>query len=147
MASPHVAGAAALLLAQEPAMTPAKLKNALLKGVNKKTAFTNHVSTGGRLNLNSSLTIAMDHVAPNTTITGRPAASTTNRKATFRFTSNESGSTFQCRHMSGAWAACSSPKVYSNLGFGMHSFKVRAIDKNGNVDPTPATDTWRVRRP
>ena len=146
MATPHVAGAAALLLAAEPAMTPQKLKNALLKGVDKKTALTKHVSSGGRLNLNNSLNIAMDHIAPETTIIQRPPASTTNRRATFRFVSNEPGSTFRCRHMYGPWVACSSPKLYSGLAPGMHRFAVRAIDKNGNVDPTPATDTWRIRR-
>ena len=145
MASPHVAGVAALLLAQEPAMTPQQLKNAILKGVDKKTGLANHVLTGGRLNANKSLLIAMDHVAPETTITARPPGSTRSRKATFRFVSNEPGSTFRCRHMSGAWTACSSPKTYSGLGTGMHAFKVRAIDKNGNVDATPATDTWRIR--
>ena len=87
----------------------------------------------------------MDHVAPDTTITARPPGSTRNRKATFRFVSNEPGSTFQCKHMNGAWMACSSPKVYNNLGTGMHKFQVRAIDRNGNVDDTPAVDTWRIR--
>ena len=47
--------------------------------------------------------------------------------------------------MNGPWTACSSPKTYTDLGTGMHAFQVRAIDKNGNVDPTPATDTWRIR--
>jgi subtilisin family serine protease len=146
MASPHVAGAAALLLAQEDLdMTPQQLKNAVLKGVDKKTGLANHVLAGGRLNANKSLLIAMDHVAPETTITARPPGSTRSRKATFRFVSNEPGSTFRCRHMSGAWTACASPKTYSGLGTGMHAFKVRAIDKNGNVDATPATDTWRIR--
>jgi subtilisin family serine protease len=145
MATPHVAGAAALLLAQEPSMTPQKLKNALLKGVDKKTALATHVSSGGRLNLNNSLNIAMDHIAPETTIIQRPPASTTSRRATFRFVSNEPGSTFRCRHMTGPWVACSSPKLYSGLTTGLHTFRVRAIDKNGNPDPTPATDTWRIR--
>ena len=145
MASPHVAGVAALVLAEETAMTPRQLKNALLKGIDKKTGLANHVVTGGRLNANNSLLIAMDHVAPATTITARPPGSTRSRKATFRFTSSEPGSTFQCKHMNGPWTACSSPKTYSGLGTGMHAFKVRAIDKNGNVDPTPASDTWRIR--
>jgi hypothetical protein len=146
MATPHVAGAAALLLAQEPGMSPAKLKNALLKGVDKKNSLKDRVSTGGRLNLNRSLAIAMDHTPPETTITGRPPNRTQNTKATFKFTSNEAGSRFQCKHMNGSWQSCSSPKVYKNLGPGLHSFAVRAIDRNGNVDPTPAMDSWRIRR-
>jgi subtilisin family serine protease len=144
MATPHVAGVAALLLAQEPAMTPAQLKNAILKGVDKKSGLANHVSTGGRLNADKSLTIAMDHIEPETTITARPPNVTGSDRATFRFTSNETGATFQCSHMNGPWLACSSPKVYKNLNNGLHRFRVRAIDKNGNVDQTPAEDTWRI---
>jgi hypothetical protein len=125
-------------------MGPAKLKNAILKGVERKRGLRDRVSTGGRLNANRSLAIAMDHVAPNTTITKRPRGRTTSSKAKFKFRSNEPGSSFQCKHMSGRWQACSSPKVYAGLGAGRHRFRVRAIDRNGNVDATPAKDSWRV---
>jgi subtilisin family serine protease len=145
MASPHVAGVAALLLAANPALTVAKLKNALLKGVDKKGSFTNRVSTGGRLNAARSIAVALDVTPPNTTITARPPASTRARTATFRFTSTQAGSTFQCRHMNGPWVACKSPKTYRGLGVGMHTFRVRAIDPSLNMDQTAAVDTWRVR--
>ena len=105
MASPHVAGAAALLLAAQPTLTVAKLKNALLKGVDKKAAFANRVSTGGRLNVDRSIDVALDVTPPDTTITARPPSSTRARAATFRFRSNQVGSTFQCRHMMGPWVA------------------------------------------
>jgi subtilisin family serine protease len=152
MASPHVAGVAALVLAEDWEadgdldVTVAKLKNAVLKGVDKVFAFATIASTGGRLDARGALNVSLDVTPPNTTINGRPPASTTSRRATFRFRSNEPGSTFQCRHMNGAWRSCKSPKVYANLKPGLHRFRVRAIDKALNVDPTPATDTWRIRR-
>jgi hypothetical protein len=54
---------------------------------------------------------------------------------------------FQCRLDSQAAAdfgPCQSPKTYSGLGEGSHTFDVRALDLAGNADPTPATFTWRV---
>ena len=146
MATPHVAGVAALLKAEKMGMGPAKLKNAILKGVDKRSGLADRVSTGGRLNADRSLEIAMDDVPPNTTITKRPPNRTRDEKAKFKFTSSEAGSTFQCRHMNGPWQSCSSPKVYKNLEPGKHTFQVRARDRNLNPDPTPAKDTWRIRR-
>jgi subtilisin family serine protease len=50
MASPHVAGAAALRLALSPAATVGQLKNALLSSVDVKPALSGKVAAGGRLN-------------------------------------------------------------------------------------------------
>jgi hypothetical protein len=45
----------------------------------------------------------------------------------------------------GAWSACNSPKVLVALTVGTHVFDVRAIDKAGNVDATPASYSWEVK--
>ena len=50
MASPHVAGVAALRLALSPAATVGQLRNALLSSVDAKPALTGKVASGGRLN-------------------------------------------------------------------------------------------------
>ena len=55
MASPHVAGAAALVLSHRPALTPVELKSALLLSVDKKAAYAGAVKTGGRLNVARAL--------------------------------------------------------------------------------------------
>jgi hypothetical protein len=86
-----------------------------------------------------------DTVAPRTTITRRPPNRGRSRRVTFRFASNEAGSRFQCKRDSKAFAACNSPKRY-RLKRGRHRFRVRAVDPAGNVDPSPASDRFRILR-
>jgi hypothetical protein len=70
--------------------------------------------------------------------------------ATFRFSSDESGSKFECRLDSISeddWVECSSPQPYSDLSEGSHGFEVRATDSSNNKDSTPARRTWTVDLP
>lgn len=90
------------------------------------------------------LVTAADSTPPETTITSGPASSTTSTSASFSFTSSEANSTFECRLDAGTWAACTSPKAYSGLAPGAHTFEVRAKDPAGNVDSTPASYTWTI---
>jgi subtilisin family serine protease len=55
MAAPHVAGAAALVLAHRPALTVYELRNTLLLSVDEKPSFAGAVRTGGRLNVARAL--------------------------------------------------------------------------------------------
>jgi subtilisin family serine protease len=55
MATPHVAGAAALVTAHFPGITTNQTKVRVLGGVDRKAAYTNRVATGGRLNVANSL--------------------------------------------------------------------------------------------
>jgi hypothetical protein len=87
---------------------------------------------------------AADSTPPQTTLSNSPATTTTSTSASFAFSSNESGSSFQCKLGTGAWAPCTSPKAYSGLVLGSHQFSVRAIDAAKNVDATPATRSWTV---
>lgn len=89
---------------------------------------------------------AADTAAPKTRITGRPHRKTRKRTARFRFRSSERGSTFTCRLDRGRWRRCRSPKRYRHLKPGRHIFRVRATDRAGNTDRTPARRRWRVRR-
>ena len=88
---------------------------------------------------------ASDVTAPNTTILSGPAATTTSTSASFDLASSENNSSFECRLDSGPWSACSSPRTYSALTIGPHTFSARATDAAGNTDASPASRTWTVR--
>ncbi len=68
------------------------------------------------------------------------------RKATFRFASRETGSTFRCKLDRTKFKSCTSPKTYKRLKRGKHVFRVRARDRAGNVDKTPAVTRFRIKR-
>jgi len=84
---------------------------------------------------------------PETTITSGPGGLGVveiyvGSSATFSFTSDAADATFECRLDGGAWQACTSPKTYTGVVLGTHTFAVRATDATGRVDPTPAERTW-----
>ena len=85
-----------------------------------------------------------DTTPPDTTISSGPSGTVTSSSASVGFTSSETGSTFECRLDAGAWGSCTSPKAYSGLANGSHTFDVRATDAAANPDATPATRTWTV---
>jgi Calcineurin-like phosphoesterase len=82
--------------------------------------------------------------APDTTITSAPPATTTATTASLSFTSTGSAATFTCRLDGGTASSCTSPKTYSGLGAGSHTFSV-ASTASGVTDPTPATASWTVQ--
>lgn len=74
-----------------------------------------------------------DTKAPTVTITKAPKAKTTSTTAKFKFKADEPVSRFECKLDKGKFKKCKSPKTYKKLKLGKHVFKVRAIDKAGNV--------------
>lgn len=92
----------------------------------------------------ASRTWTVSSTQPQTQITSGPAGSVLARDAAFEFDSTASGATFECALDGGAFEPCTSPKSYSGLGTGDHTFSVRSKDANGVVDPTPATRTFTV---
>jgi hypothetical protein len=80
---------------------------------------------------------------PETTLTSSPNLVSNSTSASFSFTSDGAGATFECRLNSGSWAACTSPRSLSGLSQGSNTFEVRATAL-GETDPTPASYTWVV---
>jgi hypothetical protein len=62
----------------------------------------------------------------------------------FAFTSSGATS-FECAIDGGSYATCTSPKTYSALAVGSHTFAVRALNAGGTS--SPSSFSWRVAGP
>src|SRR4051794_1270932 len=114
----------------------------LADGLHRFTAFaTNAVGTNGP---SAAVGVTVDTVAPATSIDSGPADPSNATSATFSFSSDESSAGYECRLDDAAFGPCSSPAAVSGLSDGSHTFAVRAVDRAGNPDATPATRTWTV---
>ena len=85
-----------------------------------------------------------DTTPPDTIIDSGPSGTVVSSTASFTFHATETPATFECRLDTGNWSACVSPKTYSGLADGSHTFRVRATDASGNTDGTPARQDWTI---
>ena len=94
---------------------------------------------------NSVSVIQDDATDPETQIDSGPAGPTSDATPTFTFSSNEGGSTFECRVDSAPFASCTSPHTTGVLAGGPHTFEVRATDPAGHTDQSPASRSFTVQ--
>ena len=81
---------------------------------------------------------------PTVTITSAPTNPTTSTAASFSFSSSAPGGvTFECSLDGSQFTSCTSPKTYTGLAKGSHSFQVNGTDKGGNTGG-PANYTWQI---
>ena len=81
---------------------------------------------------------------PAPVITVGPPASTIDPDATFIFTNPTAGVSFECRLDGGTFSSCASPRTYTDLGAGPHTFFVRATNSAGT---SPVTSYgWTILR-
>ncbi len=85
----------------------------------------------------------VDTTAPVVTIDSAPSGSTSATTAGFRFHADDPNASFECTLDGGSWTACASPRSYSSLALGDHSFRVRATDAAENVS-APVSAGWAV---
>lgn len=88
----------------------------------------------------------IDARAPRTRITRKPPEATRATAARFRFAASEGRVRFVCKLDTSPWHPCRSPQSFSHLTEQPHRFAVRARDRAGNVDRTPAVFAWLVDR-
>jgi hypothetical protein len=92
----------------------------------------------------ASFAWTIDTTPPDTTINSNPTnPQERGTDATFTFSANES-SIFACNLDGAGYTPCTSPKTYSNLDVGPHTFLVRATDLAGNDETVPAEYDWNV---
>jgi hypothetical protein len=144
--------------ASEPATFECSLDGAAFAACTSPASYSDLTSTAHTLQVRAidlagnvddtpaSRTWTVDTVAPDTSVVSGPTGTVTSTTASFSFTSTESG-TFECSLDAAAFAACASPRSYSGLATGSHTFQVRARDTVGNLDATPASRTWTISAP
>ena len=92
-----------------------------------------------------SVTIKRDTAKPDTDIKSGPKKKTKKAKAKFKFKSDEQGAKFECSLDGAKFKSCDSPEKFK-VDPGKHKLAVRAIDKAGNQDGSPAKYCWK-RKP
>lgn len=87
---------------------------------------------------------SIDTVAPDTMFTETPPSADNSTTVRFSFDSGERNADFDCSLDGAAYAACTSGATVGPIADGAHSFAVRAHDRAGNIDASPAIFAWTV---
>jgi hypothetical protein len=88
----------------------------------------------------------IDRSAPTVTITSYPPDYNRSPSGTFEFTGMDGAvviSKFDCSLDAGTYTSCTSPKTYTGLTEGVHTFEVIGYDAAGNKS-APASHSWFV---
>jgi hypothetical protein len=67
------------------------------------------------------------------------------RTVTYKFKADDAGATFKCRLDKKGYRRCESPNKL-HVTPGKHTFRIRATDRDGNVEAKPAKDNFKVIR-
>lgn len=85
--------------------------------------------------------VVADTAPPETTIVEAPLADSNDPNAYFQVEASEPA-TYACTLDDEAFEEC--PMGFEGLSDGAHTFRVRAVDRFGNQDPTPAEHMWTI---
>jgi hypothetical protein len=88
--------------------------------------------------------VMVDTKAPDTEITRKPGKRGSKRRVNFGYRSSENGGSFECRIDRRPWRPCDASGKRYRLSHRRHKFRVAAIDRSGNADPSAAAYTFRI---
>jgi outer membrane protein assembly factor BamB len=98
------------------------------------------IDPAGNISSTWSVTWTVDATKPIVTITSGPPSTTSSTDATFLFTASDANAvTFTCQMDAGTPTSCVSPKTYSGLAIGSHTFTLTGTDAAGNA----TTKMWK----
>ena len=86
----------------------------------------------------------IDTVAPDTELTAAPPVADNSDTVRFSFAADEENITLECSLDNRGYAQCWSDDEVGPLADGTHVFAVRARDRAGNVDVSPAIHAWSI---
>ncbi|HEY4277068.1 MAG TPA: glycine-rich protein [Conexibacter sp.] len=90
--------------------------------------------------------IELSYTIPGTGLSG-PSGPIATAQASFTLSATEGGATLECRLDSdddSVWRPCDADYETPRLDEGPHTLEARAVNAMGNIDPTPASSTFRV---
>ncbi|MDP2181609.1 MAG: S8 family serine peptidase [Actinomycetota bacterium] len=144
MATPHVAGLAALMLARNPSLTTAQIRSIIFGTVDKKAGLTGAIATGGRVNAYKAV---VESVYSPPVVTDNAAAYYLTQPAVIRLTATDtaSGVASIAYKVDGA-ATQTVPASAVNVSVsnnGSHSIRYTATDKVGYTS-VPVTTSFII---
>lgn len=85
---------------------------------------------------------------PRTTIDSKPESRTSSSSATFTYHANRPDTVFECSMDGEEFSSCpTTGAIYTELADGTHTFKVRAIDSDGEVEGSAPSYSFTVGPP
>jgi len=146
MATPHVAGVAALIKSQEPGLDDAQIKAQLLQYVDKKASLQGKVATNGRLNALRAVTENADTTRPTVSaVRPAPGSSTRDRTPVISATVNDADTDLQKANIQFsvdgtfrggfAYNAATNRLTFTTqtLSYARHTVRIVAKDAAGNT--------------